>query len=119
METQVICKQCKKPFLKKRGNMAFCSDKCRSAFNNTKAKALRDDVFEINMILKKNRGILKTLHEKSQATNYSKDYLLGAGFDFSYFTSTETIDNMVYNFSYDYGVGILDYSPDRIIIVKK
>lgn len=64
----------------------FCSDTCRTRYNNTKYKENDHAVIRINRILKKNRKIILALLNEGKSIN-EKDRLSELGFDFNYYTS--------------------------------
>lgn len=101
------CPQCNKTFIPSRRNQKFCNHegyKCRNAFNNEKAYRHKAGMMEVEKRLKKNRDILKALFEHAGNREYSKDYLLGAGFNFALSTSQKTIQDQRAFYSYDYGI---------------
>jgi len=81
----------------------FCSDQCRSAYNNKQQMVSSAYLRKVNKILKNNRRILVKLVPKDKA-KASKEKLLEKGFNFDYHTNTfKTKDGRVYYYCYDYG----------------
>tara|TARA_R110000868_G_scaffold64629_5_gene194138 strand:+ start:92 stop:454 length:363 start_codon:yes stop_codon:yes gene_type:complete len=95
----------------------FCSDQCRSSYNNKQNMDSSAYVRKVNQILKKNRRIL----EKQVPQNKGKaarEKLLELGFNFNYFTNTlETKDGRIYYYCYDYGYFSIE--NDWYALVKK
>lgn len=86
-----------------RPDKRFCSDQCRSAYNNRLNSDATNFIRNINNILRKNRRILADLNPDGK-TKVHKDKLLERGFKFSYFTNEYvTKSGNVYRFCYDQG----------------
>lgn len=96
------CLECGEEFLG-RVDKKFCSDNCRSAYNNKMNSDATNFVRNINNILRKNRRILAQLNPYGKAKVH-KDKLLELGFKFSYFTNQyQTKSGNVYHFCYEQG----------------
>ena len=96
------CQECGEAFMG-RADKKFCSDQCRSAYNNRLNSDATNFIRNINNILRKNRRILAELNPDGKAQVH-KDRLLEKGFKFSYFTNeyiTKSGNN--YRFCYDQG----------------
>ena len=103
MASKRTCLECGEAFIG-RADKKFCSDQCRSAYNNHLNKDATNFIRNINNILRKNRRILAELNPKGKAFVH-KDQLLEKGFKFSYFTNeyvTKRSGN-TYRFCYDQG----------------
>jgi hypothetical protein len=87
-------------FLKRRSDQRFASKKTKNAFHNGRAKEQRDSIAFIQKPLMKNRNILNHLLGKKNEHEVSKDFLLGAGYDFRFFTGTVRNRNaiLIYEF---------------------
>lgn len=86
-----------------RADKKFCSDQCRSSYNNKLNSDVSNFMRNINNILRKNRRILAELnpHGKSKV---HRDKLLEKGFKFSYFTNVyQTKAGKTYHFCYEQG----------------
>ena len=95
----------------------FCSDQCRSAYNNKlnndSSKLLRN----IDNALKRNRRILKELNPNGK-TKVHRDKLNKAGFDFEHITSIyKTKEGSLYKFCYEYGY--LEMEKDFFLLVLR
>lgn len=97
-----ICKECGDKF-SGRSDAKYCSDHCRSAFNNKTHRSSDTYVRKVNAILKKNRRILANLNPKGKTRVKLAD-LVKHGLDQSYLTNTYTTKaGKVYKFCYDQG----------------
>lgn len=74
-------------FYPKRYNQKFANRENQIAFNNLKARKKRHEKIDTDRILDKNREILKKLLGIKSEIEKSKDFLLGAGFNFNYFSA--------------------------------
>jgi len=89
--------------LRGRADQKFCSDQCRSAYNNKLYLESHNVINSVNRILKKNYFILSALHSEGKFT-LSKNDLQKKGFRFDYFTCTSTTkSNRIYYYCYDHG----------------
>jgi len=115
MSTAQKCPECGEK-ITGRVDKKFCSDQCRSAFNNRNNSDANNLVRNINNILRKNRRILEELSggEKGKA---HKDKLLAKGFSFKHFTHQYTTKKGdTYYFCYDYAY--LPLNGDFYFLVK-
>ena len=89
--------------LRGRADQKFCSDQCRSAFNNRLYGESHNVINAVNRILRKNYVILSSLTAEGK-TSTSKSELMKKGYRFEYFTCTSTTkSSRVYYFCYDHG----------------
>lgn len=111
-----LCPECGSA-IKGRADKKFCSDECRSSYNNTKNRNTNNMVRNINAILKRNRDILLSFNPNGKAS-IAKTKLQNAGFNFSYHTNTYTTKSgKTYYFCYDQGY--LDLENDYYSLVVK
>ncbi len=97
----------------------FCSDQCRSSYNNRLNSDSTNFMRNINNILRKNRRILASLNPNGK-TKISKEELDSQGFRFSYYTNEYiTKSGNVYHFCYDQGIMKLDNDKFAIVQRKK
>ena len=102
-----------------RADKKFCSDQCRSAYNNRVNSDATNFVRNVNNILRKNRRILAELnpHGKSKV---HKDKLLEKGFKLSYYTNVYTTKaGKQYHFCYEQGYLALDKGYYALVIRQK
>jgi len=112
-----VCAECG-DLLKGRLDKRFCSDQCRSAYNNRLNSDATNYIRNVNNILRKNRRILSELNPEGK-NKVSHDRLRSRGFDFTYFTSIyKTRDGSAYYYCYDQG-----YLPIEngyyLLVIKK
>ncbi|HMQ00159.1 MAG TPA: hypothetical protein PKC24_10290 [Cyclobacteriaceae bacterium] len=95
----------------------FCSDQCRSAYNNRLNSESTKLVRNIDHALKRNRRILKELNPNGK-TKVHRDKLSKMGFDFNYFTSIYTTkEGALYKYCYEQGY--LEVEKDYYLLVIK
>ena len=102
-----------------RADKKFCSDQCRSAYNNKLNSDATNFVRNVNNILRKNRRILEELnpHGKSKV---HRDKLMERGFKFSYFTNVyKTKAGKEYYFCYEQGYLALEGDYYALVIRQK
>lgn len=100
-----------------RSDKRFCSDQCRSAYNNRINTEMLQCIRNTNNILKKNRRILSQLNQEGK-TKVHKERLLDLGFRFEYMTERYiTRKGTTYYFCYEQGYLPLD--NNWFILVKK
>ena len=114
------CKYCEKliDLSKGRRDRQFCDEKCKNAYHNKIAFEEEKEAKRINKILKKNREILQKMTARKDKNKITKERLLKAGFDFTYYTHHKfTIHyNHQYTFCYDYGYRMI--KPETYKVVK-
>ena len=109
-----MCPECGTSF-KGRIDKKFCSDQCRTAFNNRLKSIEHSYIKEVNSVLKKNRRILLHFNPDGKS-KVSREALRAKGFNFSYFTSTYTTrDGAQYYYCYDQGY--LPLEKDQCLLV--
>lgn len=113
-----ICIECGDEIIG-RQDKRFCSDQCRSAYNNKLNSDATNFIRNINNILRKNRRILAKLNPDGKAKVH-KDKLLEAGFKFGYFTNQyRTKSGNVYHFCYDQGYLPLENDFYALVVRKQ
>ena len=86
-----------------RADKKFCSDHCRTAFNNRLNSDQSNYVRNVNNILRRNRRILADLNPKGKV-KIAIARLRDAGFQFGYFTNIqETQEGSACRYCYDQG----------------
>lgn len=79
----------------------FCSDRCRSDYNNVLKNEFSNNTRSINTALRTNRRVLKEFEHGSKV---NKSTLLEKGFNFKYFTHIYTTPKReTYYYCYEYG----------------
>ena len=79
------CLNCGKRFCG-RSDKKFCSDYCRTSYNNNLYRSRRAALFRVDRILRKNHEILDYLHQK-EISGITESELNNLGYDMKYFTS--------------------------------
>jgi len=110
------CLQCYEQ-LRGRADQKFCSDQCRSAYNNQQYVESNNVIRSINRILKKNYFILSTLKSEGKTIS-SKSELQKKGYRFDYFTYTNTARNSRVNY-FCYDQGYREQEPNKVVLVKR
>ena len=110
------CIECGDEFIG-RADKKFCSDQCRSSYNNKLNSDRVNLVRNINNTLRKNRRILAKLNPTGKTT-VVKTQLLEKGFNFNCFTNIyQTKTGNTYYFCYDFGY--LEFKPGIYTLVKR
>lgn len=110
------CIECGKPVFG-RADKKFCSDACRSSYNNKYLASASNYVRKVNHLLRKNRKILEVLNVDGKRKVH-RDQLVREGFDFNFFTNvyvTKAGDE--YRFCYEQGY--LTLSDQFFLLVRK
>ena len=93
----------------------FCNDQCRNNYHNKENREDSNFIRNINIILKKNRSILKKLNPTGKG-KVKKQELVTLGFNFKYFTNLyKTKDGRIYYFVYEHGY--IDLGNDYFALV--
>jgi len=103
-------------FIKQRSNQKFASSKNRIRYNNLKARKKRITKGPIDRMLDQNRTILSRIIGNKTEIIVSRDYLLGAGFSFAYYSFNKEVDGVTYSGIYEFG--IVKISDDKFKIIK-
>jgi hypothetical protein len=103
-------------FVKRRSNQIFASSKNRIRFNNQKARQKRLMKGPVDRILDQNRKVLSRIIGGKTEIIVSKDFLLGAGFSFNYYSFIKEINGVPYSGIYEYGIAKMP--DDRFKIIK-
>jgi|SRR5687768_3102243 hypothetical protein len=110
------CSECSTTF-KGRADKKFCSDQCRTTYNNRLKSIENDYIKDVNNILRRNRRILVGLNPDGKS-KVKMDKLTSKGFDFNYYTSTYTTKEGAKYF-YCYDQGYLPIEKDFFLLVIK
>jgi hypothetical protein len=112
-----FCIECNAAF-KGRADKKFCSDQCRTSYNNRLKRVENNYIRDVNNILRKNRRILVHFNPEGKS-KISRDKLKSKGFDFNYYTSTYTTkEGSQYFYCYDQGYLLID-KDQCLLVVKK
>ena len=91
-------------FIPRRSNQKFASSINRTRYNNRNANDQRKLKAPVNRKLDQNRTIMKKILKNRQEIEVSKDFLLGAGFDFSCYTQIRMKGEVPYCGIFEYGI---------------
>ena len=123
------CVNCGEPVGPGRKDKQYCSDPCKTEFNNKKTAKKRLEKIEpeigvpefisgINDILLNNRRILDECLGSSEKCNLKKRDVDGRGFRFKFYTSCDvTTAGVEYYFCYDLGYTVSE--NERMLIVRR
>ena len=108
----------KESFVPKRSNQKFSCRLNQINYNNRKAKLKRLAKAPFDNILDANRNILIKIIGKENERIVSKDYLLGAGFNFQIFNRSFQKNGIQYQCIYRYALSLLKSGQYKIIKLK-
>lgn len=112
---KIDCTECGLTF-SGRSDKKFCSDQCRSAYNNRLNSDATNTMRNINNALRKNRRILnELLNKKSEQVN--RDELAQMGFNFKYFTH-DVSSKCGKQYRYWYDCGLLHDDQETYYVVR-
>jgi predicted nucleic acid-binding Zn ribbon protein len=116
IDAEKTCLECGEDF-KGRADKKFCSDQCRTAYNNRLNSDTVNYVRNVNNILRKNRRILMELNPEGK-NKVPLAKLKSKGFDFSYYTNIYTTkEGAQYFFCYEQGY--LPIEKDYYLLVVR
>lgn len=99
------CLQCGKVIRSGRADKKFCDGLCKDAYHNSLKILKHQEIKKIDLILKRNREILKKVYKPDTEQLFDRDQMLKAGFEFDYHTHhvITKIKRNEFLFCYDYG----------------
>ena len=105
--TERNCKQCGQPINLSVGrkDRLFCNEICKNRYHNEQIYEEQQEVKRIQLILKKNRRILKKMFTRKDRDLIAKERLLKEGYEFDYHTHfvISKTKQYPYTFCFDYG----------------
>ncbi len=104
-------------FTPSRRNQRFASRANQVRYNNLLAQQKRDAKRPLDLALDRNRSILIRLLGEAKSVTKSKDYLLGAGYDFTAFT--QTAKDEMFNFYCVYDMALLIIGEGKYMIKRR
>ena len=112
-----ICLECGTSF-KGRVDKKFCSDQCRTTYNNRLRSLENKYIKDVNNILRKNRRILLQFNPDGKS-RVNREKLKAKGFDFNFYTSTYTTkEGAQYFYCYDQGYLPIEKGQCLLVIKK-
>lgn len=116
----ILCLECGEP-VRGRADKRFCTDQCRSQYNNKLNSDRVNLVRNINLVLKKNRrimeGLLQSGSEPFKPRVVKRDVLVKAGFNFN-FTTHRLTTQKGHTYSYCYEFGYREMDRDDVMVVR-
>ena len=98
-----------------RSDKKFCSDQCRSAYNNRLNVDATNVMRNINNALRRNRRILNDLIDRKKE-QVDREELAQRGFNFKYFTQSYSSKcGKTYHFWYDFGIEFHDQETYKVV----
>ncbi len=101
-------------FVKRRSNQKFANSQNRIRYNNRKAQMKRTAKAFVDGPLDQNRTILGRILAGREEITVSRDFLLGSGFTFDYFSYQKMDDDQMYAGIYEFGVAKIGESTYKI-----
>ena len=102
-------------FYKSRSNQKFSSPLNRIRYNNLKARHKRSAKKPVDRPLDMNRTILKRILGDKKEIVVSRDFLLGAGFSFNYFSYHKEVNGVTFAGIYEYGAAQIVKGQYKIV----
>ena len=120
MESEVRrCKNCDKPINLKAGRMdrVFCDSGCKNTYHNTQIYNEQQEIKRIQLVLKKNRRILKKMISAKDHDQIPREKLLKEGFEFDYHTHQKIskIKSNLFIFCFDYGYCQIENEKYKVV----
>jgi hypothetical protein len=100
-------------FEPKRSNQKFACLANKTAYHNDKAKEERKKIEGPQKALKKNREVLKSLLKDSSEIIVSRDFLLGAGFNFNYYIGSDKNKTILVVYEFEFSGFNNDFKISR------
>jgi len=100
-----------------RTDKKFCCDQCRVAYHNRLNSDENNYVRNVNNLIRRNRRILYRL-AKGGKTKVSRSVLSQNGFDFGFFTSTDSMQDGSICY-YCYEQGYMPLEEQQVLLITK
>lgn len=115
IRVEKLCEECGRS-INGRSDKKFCSDQCRTTFNNRRNSIETNHIRRVNTILRKNRRILEELSPQGK-TKVNRGELTLQGFDFRYHTMLhKTRNGSTYYFCYERGYLEIDNNTFLLVV---
>ena len=102
-------------FYPSRYNQKFSCRKNQVAYNNVKARDIRHEKAPFDKAIEKNRKVLSNVLLNADSAKISRDYLLGAGFNFNVFNGSYQVDREKYQTVYHFAITRLNDGKFKVI----
>ena len=106
-------------FTPKRYNQKVASRYNQIAYNSVKARKIRKEKKPIDNVLERNRKILIRILKGAESAIVSKEFLLGAGFNYRFFNRSFRKDKFTYQCVYNYALTKLESGKYKIFLMAK
>lgn len=120
-----LCLNCGKPVGAGRKDKKYCSDPCKTDYNNNKDESATPEmslaayIRRVQQILVRNRQILDQYLGDKDTLSIDKQDLDGRGFTFKYFTSRTRTRKTGEIYCFCFELGYKEMEDERIIIVRR
>jgi hypothetical protein len=114
------CLNCGQPLDPGKGRVdrLYCDERCKNAFHNARSIEENGELNRIELVLKKNRRVLKKMFARKDKDQISKERLLKEGFDFVFYTHHVTSKIIGNSFTFCFDYGYREVEPGVYKIVK-
>ncbi len=102
-------------FDKRRNNQKFVNRENQVRYNNNKAQQRRNVTSFFDRQMNQNRKILLNILGKKNEITKSRDFLLGAGYNFKYFMYIRPVSGLDYTGIYEFGITKMNETDYHII----
>lgn len=110
------CLRCGK-IVRGRSDKKYCGDGCRNQYHNERTAMTNNCIRRITGILKRNRLILQSLADASDAhATVDRDTLRDRGFSFEYVTRIRLLEGITIRYCFDYCYR--DHTEDCVVVSR-
>lgn len=120
-----LCLNCGQPVGSGRKDKKYCSDTCKTDYNNNKDESATPEMSlaaymrRVQQILVKNRQILDQCLGDKDTISMDKQDLDGRGFTFKYITSRTRTKKTGEIYCFCFELGYKEMEDERVIIVRR
>jgi predicted nucleic acid-binding Zn ribbon protein len=120
-----LCLNCGKPVGAGRKDKKYCSEACKTDYNNNKEASAEPEmslaryIKRVQQILVKNREILDECLGDKETRAMDKQDLDGRGFTFKYFTSRTRVIKTGEVYCFCFELGYKEMEDERVILVRR
>jgi len=114
-----ICLLCQTPIKSGRSDKKFCDSGCKDAYYNAIKTEEHKEIKKIDIILKRNRRILKKIYNpKKEDKLISREVLIKARFEFGFHTHSVITKFKVNEFIFCYDYGYREVEKEKYKVIK-
>jgi predicted nucleic acid-binding Zn ribbon protein len=120
-----LCLNCGKPVGSGRKDKKYCSDACKTDYNNNKHESTAPEMSlvkymkRVQQILIRNREILDQCLGDKDVVSMDKQDLDGIGFTFKYFTSRTRTKKTGDIYCFNFELGYKEMEDETVLIVRR